>query len=419
MAIYALVDCNNFYASCERVFNPNLRHRPVVVLSNNDGCVIARSNEAKALNIPMGAPYFQIKSFCQAHKVAVCSSNYALYGDLSRRVMDILQQHVEQVEEYSIDEAFLRFDTLTQPKDLMAIALELRQLIFQWTGIPVSIGLAPTKVLAKVANHIAKKQTQSNVFGLWDAKKIQHALASFPVEDVWGVGRQWAKRLAAMQILTAWELRCAFEKQIRQQFNVVLERIVLELRGQSVLDLEQLAPRQQIVVSRSFGEEQADCQVLQEAATCFATRAAEKLRRQNSVARAVELFIMTNPFSDAPRYVAAESVMFVTPTDSTPAILAAVTEQLKKIYRPGFLYKKLGVRLGPLLAKQQVQYDCFSAQANQKSEALMMTLDQINQRHGKDSLFYASQGVEHAWQMKRQFCSPCYTTRWDELLKVN
>ena len=419
MAIYALVDCNNFYASCERVFNPSLRHQPVVVLSNNDGCVIARSNEAKALNIPMGAPYFQIKSFCQAHQVAVCSSNYALYGDLSRRVMDILQAHVEHVEEYSIDEAFLRFDTLTQPKELIAVALQLRQIIVQWTGIPVSIGLAPTKVLAKVANHVAKKQTQTNVFGLWDTKGIQHVLANFAVEDVWGVGRRWAKRLNELQIVTALELSRSSEKRIRQQFNVVLERIVLELRGQSVLDLEQLAPRQQIVVSRSFGEEQEGFQALQEAASCFAARAAEKLRRQNSVARAVELFITTNPFSDTPRYVAAESVAFVTPTDSTPVILAAVTEQLKKLYRPGFSYKKLGIRLGPLQDKQQVQYDCFSGQDNQKSAELMSALDQINQRLGKDSLFYASQGVERAWQMKRQFCSPCYTTRWDELLKVN
>lgn len=419
--MFALVDCNNFYASCERVFNPKLKYQPVVVLSNNDGCVIARSNEAKALNIAMGAPYFQIEAFCRQHRVHVCSSNYALYGDLSRRVMDILQAQVEQVEEYSIDEAFLQFHKVTQPQDLLAIARQLRRMILQWTGIPVSIGIAPTKVLAKVANHIAKKQTQQHVFGLFDKETERRILSSFAVEDLWGVGRQWAQRLQQQNVLTAWELRQLPPKRLRQSFNVVMERLVTELRGVSCLPLEEMAPRQQIVVSRSFGKQVAELDELREAASCYAVRACEKLRRQGSKAGAVELFLMTNAFSENPYYANSVHHPFVIPTDDTRQILAFVEQGLSKIYRAGFSYKKVGVRLFKLNEGEQQQGDLWSRPSPEDSNRaaeLMSVVDEINQTLGKNRVFYAAQGVERDWQMKRQFCSPSYTTNWQELLKV-
>lgn len=420
--LFALVDCNNFYASCERVFNPRLKYQPVVVLSNNDGCVIARSNEAKALNIAMGAPYFQIEEFCRRHRVHVCSSNYALYGDLSRRVMDILQSHVAEVEEYSIDEAFLRFDGVQSPAQLMPMLQELQQIILQWTGIPVSIGLAPTKVLAKVANHVAKKQTQQHIFGLLDKSTARRILASFAVEDLWGVGRRWAEQLQRLGVVTAWELSQLPAKRIRQHFSVVMERIVLELSGTVCLELEAPSAREQIVVSRSFGKPVTSLEELREAAGCYAARACEKLRRQGSVAGIIDVFLMTNAFANQPYYSQAAQFSCPVPTDDTRIVLQKVGEGLAAIFREGLAYKKVGVRLYRLTNKQQQQMDLLAAPSSanaSRAADLMAIVDDINQTFGKNSLFYAVQGVERDWQMRRQFCSPSYTTNWQQLLKVS
>jgi DNA polymerase V len=422
MKVFALVDCNNFYVSCERVFNPALKYRPVAVLSNNDGCVIARSNETKALGISMGTPYFKIKQFCAKHNVQIYSSNYTLYGDLSRRVMDILRSHVDNVEEYSIDEAFLRFDDFDRVDDLLEIGRVLRETVLQWVGIPVSVGFAHTKVLAKVANHIAKKQTQSNVFSLLDLENRKRILSSFTVGELWGVGSQWKKKLNAMGILTAWELQAAPEKLIRQHFSVLMERIILELRGIACDDLAIDQPKKEIVCSRAFGREVQALNDLKEAVSCYAARACEKLRRQKSCASAVKVFVTSNLFKSETYYSNAAICRFAEPTQDTRRVLKAAIAGLKKIYKQEISYKKVGVMLLDIVPIGQVQANLFSSELatqEKKSVSLMETMDLLNQQMGKGTLFLASQGFDRSWRMRRSLCSPCYTTRWDQLLRIN
>ncbi len=421
MKVFALVDCNNFYVSCERVFNPKLKHQPVVVLSNNDGCIIARSNESKALGIAMGMPYFKIKHFCRQHHIQVYSSNYSLYGDLSQRVMDILKCHVEDVEEYSIDEAFLRFEIFRQAKDYIIIGQQLRNTIAQWVGIPVSIGFAPTKVLAKIANHVAKKQTQSNVFTLLDPQNCQRILSTFPITDIWGIGKKWSQKLNQLGIITAWELRNAPQKIIRRHFNVMMERIILELRGTPCLDLEIDEPRKEIVSSRSFAKDTSHLKDLREAISCYTARACEKLRQQNGYAGAVRVFVTSSRFDNHQHYSNAATNHFAEPTQDTRYILKRALTALEKIFLADIQYKKVGVMLLDISADKQSQVDLFaelSAADEQKSASLMKTIDTLNQRMGKNTIWLGSQGIERRWQMKRRYCSPCYTTRWDQLLKI-
>lgn len=420
MPIFALVDCNNFYVSCERVFNPTLRYKPVVVLSNNDGCVIARSDESKALGIKMGEPYYKIKSFCRQHHVHVYSSNYTLYGDLSQRVMDILQQHVEHVEIYSIDEAFLRFDHVNNAADISDIAKTLRDTILQWIGLPVSIGIAPTKVLAKAANHIAKKQTQSHIFTLINPQEQHRILSTFPIQNLWGIGRQWSNTLNQIGIATAWELRTSSTTLMRKRFNVMMERLILELRGTACHDIAHSTLKKDIVVSRSFHQAATSLDALERAACYYAARACEKLRKQNSVARHVQVFIKTSSFKHD-YYANAASFTLHTPSKDTRTITRAVKQLLKKLYRPGLSYKKTGVMLLDLISENDIQTNLLEAPPPNSlinSQRLMETIDLINHHFGRNTVFLAAQGAHQHQAGSQSFKSPSYTTRWDQLLKV-
>ncbi|MBM3603127.1 MAG: Y-family DNA polymerase, partial [Alphaproteobacteria bacterium] len=319
--IFALVDCNNFYASCERVFDPALAKRPIVVLSNNDGCVVARSNEAKALGIKMGAPFFQQKAIIERHNVAVFSSNYTLYGDMSQRVMQSLRLLVPELEVYSIDEAFLRLDSL-ESLGIATIVRDIRAKIGQWTGIPTSIGIAPTKTLAKIANHMAKKHTSSGIFDMRDGILQRQVMQNLAVEEVWGIATRWGTKLRAMGISTALQLRDSDAKKIRQHFGVVGERLVLELRGVSCLDLQQVAARKTIMSSRSFGKPVADYDSMMQAVATYVARACEKLRQQDYRAQGVYLYIRTSPFQD-PYYHNGAMIGLPSPTSDTGQVIAA------------------------------------------------------------------------------------------------
>ena len=321
MKVFALVDCNNFYASCERVFDPTLKRRAIVILSNNDGCIVARSNEAKALGIPMGGPLFEQKAIIKKHNVAVFSSNYQLYGDMSQRVMDSLRLYTPDMEVYSIDEAFLRLDHL-QPRNLYEYCKAIREKVFQWTGIPVSIGIAPTKVLAKVANHVAKKQT--GIFDIRSQQAQDEILKTLNVDKIWGVAGRWAERLRLMGINKASELRDASPTIIRKHLSVVGERILRELRGQICIDLEEIQPRKSIMSSKSFGNLLTKKEPIAEALANYAARACEKLRKQNSQAQRVHVFVETNGFREIDRqYNNGFTYTLTTPTSDTRSIIEA------------------------------------------------------------------------------------------------
>lgn len=418
MSIFALVDCNNFYVSCERVFNPRLEKKPVLVLSNNDGCAIARSNEVKKMGIPMGAPFFKWKKFCEENNVTVLSSNYELYGDMSDRVMNVLQSLSPDMEIYSIDEAFLKWDGMS-PSDLLTHMLEIRKTIKQWVGIPVSIGYAPTKTLAKVANHIAKTQMQEGVFDLIDPVKRKIMLEDFPLEKIWGVGRQLSVRLKKMNIHNAQALCDSDPKKMRHYFSVVMERMVQELRGFSCLGLETPAPRKQIISSRSFGKPVTQLQELEEAVSHYAATASVRLREQGSVARGISVFLQTNRFSESQSYYGnSVSLSFPIPTNDTAKIIALAKEGLRHLFKSGYRYKKAGIMLLDLRPTTMRQYDFFNSE-NPKREILMRTLDTINEIYGKNTVYHAAQGVQREWQMKFEHRTPRYTTRWSELLLVN
>lgn len=310
MPIYALVDCNNFYASCERVFNPRLNNKPVIILSNNDGCIIARSNEAKALGIPMGAPFYQWKNFCKQHHIHVLSSNYELYGDMSGRVMTTFASICPNMEIYSIDEAFLVLDGFKWKNTLTEFAFEIKNRVLQWTGIPVSIGIGQTKTLAKIANKIAKTQTSTNVFEIMDLTLQEQIMKHFPVEDIWGIGSRLAKRLHKMNIKTAQNLRDADPKAMRIQFNVTMEKMISELRGISCLPLESFQPRKQIISSRSFGYAVTALKNLEEAISYYAATAALKLRKQRSLTQGISVFLHTNTFRSEQHLVIVCVIIF-------------------------------------------------------------------------------------------------------------
>ncbi len=417
--MFALVDCNNFYASCERVFAPRLEGRPLVVLSNNDGCVIARSNEAKALGIPMGAPYFKIEPLARAQGLVVRSSNYALYGDLSRRVMQILADCAPRTEIYSIDECFL--DLAGLPQELTAQALAIARRVRQWTGIPVSIGMAPTKTLAKLANRLAKQgQTPTPPVLEWGRLADPAAtLARVPVEDLWGIAGRWGGRLRALGLDHAQAVCLAEPRRLRQHFGVVMERIGWELRGVSCLPLERAPPpRQQILTSRSFGERLTELTELRAAVAAFAARAGEKLRAQGLCAQALSVFIQTSPFTTtAPYYANAATLGFEHPSQDTGTLIGCATRGLERIYRPGHAYQKAGVLLLDLVPAGVEQGTLFPYPPSdpQRSRRLMETLDRINRRQGRHTLRYGAEGMSGRWRMRQQLKSPAYTTRWEDL----
>lgn len=419
MTTFALIDGNNFYVSCERVFNPKLEGKPVVVLSNNDGCAVARSLEVKALGVKMGTPWFQMKDLARKHSIIALSSNYTLYADLSNRMMSVLSMFSPNREIYSIDECFLDLDGFNI--DLTAYGQVIRQRVRQWTGIPVCVGIGPSKTLAKLANHVAKKRPEWNSvcdLGTLSERDLNTLLGSIEVGEVWGVGSRIREKLATLQIHSVLAMKQADAGLIRRQFSVVTERTVMELRGISCLALEEVAPaKQQIMCSRSFGAPVMDLTGLREAVTSYATRAAEKLRRQSSVAGAVHVFISTSPFREKdPQYSQGLTIPLPDATSDTLKLLKAVLWGLKRIYRPGYRYAKAGVMLMDLGPVATQQNSLFADEvADESAIQLMQTMDSINRKMGKDSIFLASAGIRKHWQMKRENKSPSYTTQWEEL----
>lgn len=417
---FALVDCNNFYAACERLFRPDLKHRPLVVLSNNDGCIIARCALAKQLQIPMGAPLHQVKALLKQHQVVLFSSNYALYGDLSSRVMQTLEQLAPKVEIYSIDEAFLDLSGVDYCQELTEFGQQIRRTIHQQLGLPVCVGIGPSKTLAKLANHAAKKYPQfDGVLDLSDPLKRLHVLARIPVQDVWGVGRKLAERLQAMQIDSALQLSRACPQQIRKTFSVVLARTVNELNGIVCLNLDEVdEPRQQIISSRSFGQRVKEKAAMQQAITLYISRAAEKLRAQHSLARQLSVFIRSSRFEQkSPFFGDQASLELKSPSNDSRVLQQAAMQLLERIWRDGPAYAKAGVVLSDLCAMQGLQSSLFTPPPSERSQRLMATIDQLNQKH-RGSVFIARQGRDGDWQMQRKFLSPAYTTRWDQLPEV-
>ncbi|WP_420378112.1 translesion error-prone DNA polymerase V subunit UmuC [Vibrio cholerae] len=421
MPVFALVDCNNFYASCEKLFRPDLKDTPVVVLSNNDGCVVARSREAKSLGIKMGVPVFQIKAEMQRHGILAFSSNYALYADLSSRVMRTLEEMAPRVEVYSIDEAFLDLTGIESAISLVEFGQQVRERIGHWIGITVCVGIAPTKTLAKLANHAAKKYPATQgVVDLTNPDRQRRLLALVPVDDVWGVGRRLSKRLNALGITTALDLANASPRAIRDQFSVVLERTVRELNGESCIELEEIPPtKKQIVCSRSFGVKVTHFEFLREAICEYATRATEKLRKEQQQAKVMTVFIRTSPFKDnEPQYSNSASGELLIPSCDTRDFIELANHLLKRIWKDGFRYAKAGVMLSDFYDPGMFQpglFDDVSTRSN--SQQLMSVLDTINQS-GAGKVFFAGQGTKKDWSMKREHLSPAYTTRWDQLPRV-
>ena len=419
--MFALVDCNNFYASCERVFDPRLEQRPIVVLSNNDGCVIARSNEAKALGIAMGEPAFQKEEVYAKHNVAVFSSNFALYGDMSQRVMRTLAQHSAAMEIYSIDEAFLECGGLTAD-GLDRFGSQLRKTVKQWTGIPVSIGVAPTKTLAKVANHIAKRlPDNSGVCVLNKEETIEYCLKKLPVEKLWGVGRKYALFLRSWGINTAWDLRRMPEGWVKDNMTVVGLRLQKELKGEPCIPLEnQPQKKKEICTSRSFGTMVTELDELQQAVSMYATRCAEKLRTQNSCTNLVEVFLHTNLFRpDLPQYKNVRFVRLPVASNSTLSIVQAALRGLRSIYRAGYQYKKAGVIVSGLVPSNTIQYNLFHSTDEDRHMRLMNAMDTVNDREGRDILRVAEQGFDRRWTLRQERLSPCYTTRWADFMTIS
>lgn len=423
MSTLALIDVNNFYVSAERIFNPRLENVPVVVLSNNDGCVVARSAEARALGVPMGEPWFKLNVLARKHGILALSSNYALYADISNRVMSILGDFSPLQEIYSIDECFL--DLTGMPGDLTQIGHAIRQRLRQWVGVPVSVGIAATKTLAKLANQVAKKRAEYHGVCNFESMvlaELDALLGSIEVGEVWGIGRKLAPRLQAGGIRTVLQLRDFDVARLRARFGVVVERTVRELRGESCLGLSDIdPPRQQIVSSRSFSRYVTELAELEEAVSTYMTRAAEKLRRQNSVAATVHISLHTNPNrQDAPQYHPGKTIALAQAGSSTGDLVAAALAGLRAIYRPGYDYRKAGVALSEITPAQARQGDLFAeAGVSAKASELMSVLDKINLKMGTGTIRLASNGIDQAWLAKTENRSPAYTTSWLELPVVS
>ena len=420
----ALIDVNNFYVSCERVFNPTLIGKPVVVLSNNDGCAVARSNEVKALGVPMGAPWFKMKDLAKQHGIIALSSNYALYADMSNRVMSILRDFSPDQEVYSIDESFLDL-TGFQRRDLVKYGQQMRRRILKWTGLPVCVGIGSTKTLAKLANHCAKKRSAFNGVCNFNAMtdiELDTLLSEIAVGEIWGVGRKLAPRLEALGFKSVLDLKRANANDLRQQFSVVMQKTIHELNGNVCIELEEIAQiKKQILSSRSFGFAVRDYNSLAESITLYMSRAAEKLRKQHSFAGSVYVYIRTSPFKpDDPFYSNGMTIPMPTPTDDTRQLVNVALWGLKQLYRPNYNYAKAGVMLSELVTGEAIQTDLFSeVQVSVKSSQLMTTMDNINRKMGKEAIKLASEGFKRPWRMKQENKSPCYTTRWEDVPRVS
>lgn len=415
-SVFALVDCNNFYASCERVFNPKLQHKPIVVLSNNDGCVVARSNEAKALGIAMGIPEFQIRPLLRAHDVHVFSSNYTLYGDMSQRVMETLEQFCPDLEIYSIDEAFLSLSGFTS-RNLTDYGQTIRRTVKRWTGLPVSVGIAETKTLAKIANRIAKRTPDTGgVFDLLACPDREALLGRVPVQDIWGIGPNHARFLTQHGITSARHLSHANDQWIQKHMGIVGRRLVMELRGVPCLELEECPqPKQSLTCSRAFGKSITTLADMEEAVSSYTSRVAEKLRREGLAATVLTVFLHTNEFKDTPQYSNAVTRRLPVATDSTQELIRAALMGICGIYKPGYLYKKAGVILTGLVPVGQVQGDLFEGQDRERARRLMRALDSINDRWGTGTLRFASSGLTREWGTQFRKKSPAYTTDWAAL----
>jgi DNA polymerase V len=416
----ALVDCNNFYASCERLFQPRLQNEPIVVLSNNDGCVIARSDEAKALGIEMGAPSFLIESLLQQHNVSVFSSNYTLYGDLSDRVMTTLSQFTDQLEVYSIDEAFLNL-TSFRHHNLTDYANTIRTRVMQNVGIPVSIGIAPSKTLAKIANRLVKKRNkQVGVYCIDTMEKMQFALQNTPVNDIWGIGSQYTKLLTRNGFVTAWDVSRAPEEWIRKNLSVVGQRMYNELKGISCIAFEEMpAKKKMVCVARGFGKVLSDKNEVMEALANFTAMVAAKLRSEQLAANAIQIFVQTNAHrSQEPQYFRSLTIQLPEATNSTNELIRHAREGFETIYRPGYNYNKTGCTAMELVPAEKVQYNIFDTENRARNSQLMQVVDKVNRSFGKNALRFALQGFGTGWKLRQLKLSPCYTTRIQEVLTI-
>ena len=416
----ALLDCNNFYASCERVFDASVKRKPLVVLSNNDGCIIARSEEAKELGITMGSPLFKVETLLEESGAAIFSSNYALYGDMSGRVMNLLENFTPEVEIYSIDEAFLSLEP--RKKSLENLGHSIREKIYKWTGIPVSVGIAETKVLAKIANKRAKKGElrERGVLNLFRSDKTEPILKETNVGDVWGIGYRSALKLKDRGILTAWQLRETDNRLIRRLLTVTGAQIALELRGVKCLPFEPVQTKKHnITCSRSFGQTVSKYETLREALLFFLTRVCEKMRKYDLAANAVTVFVSTDRFRPVPApYSNSATYASNYPTDSNQEIQQWAVKTLEKIYKPHYEYRKAGITLSGLVPCANLTKRMFDDVRFQKQHELMKAIDEINQKFGKDTVRFASVKTEGDWKMKQTKKSPKYTTDWQELLIV-
>lgn len=403
MSYIALVDCNNFYVSCERLFNPKLMNKPVVVLSNNDGCIVARSNEAKAIGIPMGAPFFQYKEIIKQKDVWVCSSNYTLYGDISARVHELLSQFTHSMEPYSIDEAFLLLDSPD-------IAPQIKKCIAKCVGIPVSVGISKTKTLAKIATDMAKKRKE----GFFILDDLDH-LKKVAVQDIWGIGRKNSLTLQKKGIISAHHFILQDEIWIKQILGVVGVRIALELKGIRCLELHEIQqPRKSIVRSRSFGRPLSDLFELKQALANYVARAAEELRKEKLKASVVQLFLVKNIYE----YSSSSLISLSIPTNYTPFLIETASNLLEKIYKEGVAYKKVGILLFGLVKSNVNQLDLFTAELSDKKNKIEEVMDRLNRQFGHRALRFAAEGFDNSWQHKQDQCSPHYTTLWSELLTI-
>ena len=417
----ALVDCNNFYASCERVFNPKIENKPVIVLSNNDGCVIARSNEVKKLGIKMGEPAFKISSLIKKHNIKVFSTNFALYGDMSQRVMNIIANSIPKIEIYSIDEAFLDLHGFDY-SELIQIGDSIRKKILKYTGLPVSIGIGKTKTLSKIANYISKKDDKHQGVFMIDNDNKDIILHRIPTKKIWGIGAKMESFLKYYGINTAKELKELDPIWMRNKRSIVEEKTIKELRGISCYKMNSLySNKKSICTSRTFGEGVTSYGDLKSSVAMYTVRCAEKLRMQNSCAMFAHIFISTNPFCNIRKqqYVRYQVVNFPMATNDTGEMLTYVIRVLKNIFKEGYKYKKAGVVVGGIIPSSHVQSNLFDSLDRLKSAKLMRTIDSINIKMGRDSIRYASQGYYRKWKLKQENLSPCYTTRWSDILTIN
>ena len=413
MKYYILADCNNFYVSCEKLFNPRLEGKAVAVLSQNDGCIISRSQEAKQLGLRMGEPYYKVKEQCLVNNVVVLSSNYRFYGDISARVMQILTKLAEEIEIYSIDEAFMKFSNTLTPEAIIQEALKMRETVRKWVGIPISIGIAPTKTLAKVANSLAKKM-RNGVYSVLCPVMREKLLKEYPIEEVWGIGSQLSLRLRSRGVFTVSDFINMDSGAVRKCMGVVGERMFLELKGIAALDLVEEAPRKNITFTRSFGQLVTTFTELAEALSTFAGKACVKLRLQKSCASALQIYVET--VSDKTRYSHFGMTWpFSQPTNDTSQVITAAKNCLQKLFVPHETYRKCGIFLLDLIPEEHIVPDLFLGDIDPKRRSLMQAVDTINAHFGKNSIFFGAMGVQQRWASRSEHRTKYNTTSWEQL----